>query len=984
MSSGKQTNFSFGEISSLQKYNSDNVSYQNAVEKAYNMHTRRTGGLSNRAGTKLEYVVAKLFDDNANGNPMPDGFDDFLGEGQAMPIRSFGLFSQFAGPFIVTIIRDPDNPTEYAIFGYREGAGDVNNELGGIVLTDPFDLERMQVHYFKGYYVFTPSVTIDSLSGDFVQQGSTGLFCLRELDLLSLVASSGLVYNRFTLFKKEIPTYEERVANNNIQLICRPRVDGTPPAYPVSYLVTAVTRDGIEFPIALNGTIEAVPGILSGADDGTFRYPITYGSTAIRNTLYIRFLSSVNVPEGVHENMVALKFYRSAQPLLENETNPLAKNFVYVGKVALEEGDAGNVAVSFNDYGAEDPSETPPIDSSLVNGLGYIDNVECAASYQQRMYYGARRVTDNILKSGAIVASEVGQGCQTYKPIISKNTGAFNFEVPIEDSSKVVSMISDRRLVALTKKDVFVIAGSGEQGIITPSQINPLRISSEGCSERIRAIKLGNLGLYINESHKKLMVINLGKDFQVSEGSYFSEHLITSSICQLVGREYSSGDLQIFMLRRDGKISIASLSTDGNLGFSEYELPNARIVSMFSVPRARKYDESFSEIDQIGSRKAVSDVIGLYVKRANVVTLEYLDDRIDEKERDTSFLDCSVGFGHKLSLEGSIGFMQIPIGNTCIDVSGGNPINAFAYFNLTAPDFSAGQPITLTSNKDLATRINDEVKFKLFYDSVDSYGKPVERSIVVHPNWSTLANPQAGVYTVAVYCNYDLPEEVQDIDSKNISDNQKKLRKSRWLGCLKNWNDSLNIFNNPKKINVLYLAAGGNSSWDYANELLVLEDGGHEIGAMAEGKVVSAPLETPPNGAMKIYSDGGSVTIDEFPYEVCNGFIGIPYESEVETLPIEPADNRTFTEAKKVINKVGLALYNTGQVWVGSASYPRQYSPTRTRSETDISLRDTLFSGHVAPHIDSRWTEEGRISIKNLSPAPFTLIAVYPKGLSGE
>jgi hypothetical protein len=974
MPSGKQLDFQYGEISPLQKFKSSIASYDSACELLYNFFVRRTGGISNRPGTLLEGIQTENFD-----NLMENGFDALLGEGAPIPIRSFHVHSDEAGDVIITVIRDPATTDEYQIFI----STDPGVVQGTIILEDPFELEKLDITYMKGYFVITPSTKGYRLGGTGLRVDRDIAMAVREDMAPDPLERAVITFDRDTALLTEV-----EFSTQMIGLDFKGHISGPVPNFPVTYLVTVLTRSGIETPYFILGTsvdsggevvnvvgIQQESGIVLKAN---IYHPVSEGDAFLDNTLLINFnaVPLQGIVAGVPAGVVALKIYRASEGIVEGETNSFNKNFIFVGKAAVEEGDGDSTPISFSDYGTEDPSDTAPVDRSMLDDLANIANVECGSVYQQRLFLGVKSSDDDntYLKSGSVMASKVGQGVMMHRNISVKNTGAFPFEVPIEESSRVVSMIAHTRLICLTERSATLVAGSGQQGIIVPGEVNPLNISNIGCSKRVRAKRVNNYGVYLNNSHNKLMSILFSNNgVSVEEASMLSEHLITPDVCQLEVIEESSGDSKIYLLKRDGTLVSVTIGSEGVFGFSRYEFPNAKVISIYRTKRVRQYDERQSDIG------FEYDSLGMYVQRNNFITREILDERIDSKESQSSFLDCSIAFGSRLTKDGSSGYKAIPIGSEELVAVADEP----RYINIEAADFSSGQPITIVSSYDLSTnKFNDDVAIQFFYMDGSE-----EKSIILKVDWdSSSFDGGSGTYSIECFCDEDIPEYLRDVSAQDLTSYEKAARQSRWLGALKQWTDALsNSVEDLSKLRILYCALDPSSLFDYTTDEIVLQDGSYPLGAVVDGRIISAPLDNEPLNEIKLESSSSVLSLDQFPDYVSFGYVGVPYESEVQTLPIEPSDSRTFTDSRKIVDKVGLALYNSYNPYVGGVDEDNsQLVATKTRNETDLSIRDKLFSGHVAPVINSRWTEEGRVSVKNLSPAPVTILSIYPKGISGE
>ena len=738
----------------------------------------------------------------------------------------------------------------------------------------------------------------------------------------------------------------------------------------VTYVITMVSEDGTEWPYwAPTTTMVDSDGRPTGIFADDLYVPYAWGDGYMTSQMKMTFTGGA--PPGLKQ----LKFYRA-------EGHAATGGFALVGSIRTTPDKDVYV---FVDYGIEgDISSGPPIDTSLM-GIDYAypeapfnigsdpapTAINCMANYQERAFLGAGRKADldqmveatRRAKAGDCMVSKLG-AFQFSRPLVIKNTEAFQFSVPLKDPYPVVGMLSEHRLTVMTERATYLIAGNGEQGIVTPMEVNPLKISDEGCSARVPPKSVGPMGVWINANHTKLMAVTYGGDGSVGvrELSRYSSHFIHPGIREMETLMTGNGDNQVFFLYKDGSMAMATISDDGTAGFSSIELPKgARALSLFSIRTARSLTG--------GPEEERFDTLGAIVEVRGVVMSILLSERVDS-EGEGVFADFAILFGAKLNRVGAKGYVQHQQG---IGSKWRPPEARPVYINLTASDWSPGSPIVLTCSEGLTTRDEDDISIRYFYDE-----DGLEKSIILRPDWST--EDASSDYTVTVYCDVEVPEALRDVEGQGLSAESSNLIRSRWLPASKRWD------RNPAPLRLLYLSLDEKSHFDYDNKGFAWSEGSYPVAVSGDGRVISSPGNPHFSGNnIELSHDGTSFELGEFPVECSWGYYGIPIESEMETLPIEPSDNRTLSDAKKIVNAVGLALHQSGNSFVGAIDAPiERMSATVQRNETDLTKRDKLFSGHTAPTIESRWTEEGRIRVKHVDPAPLNIMAIYPKGLSGD
>lgn len=962
MSSGKQTSFSYGEVAPIQKYKANEIYYANALEKLRNAFVRRTGGITNRQGT----VFAKDMEEIIPADILSEWDESLFAEGEAPPIRTFQIESESAGLVEVTLVLDVDPlpivpPAGY--FTYRVYISNKPSQSAGVIyLKDKRQILEVELLYFKGWFIFTPSyggrydgpgseIFAVGLRDSLISEWATSTVnVLTSIDYLSIFNAP---FNNFPL-----------VAVDGMS-----RATASPTLFTsVTYIVTAESTEGVEYQMdtlsTQNVDANGAPILPAAVND------LYYPSSEFTN--YFRIDFGVGGPE---PQLKRVNFYRAvgAGPDVSGHS------FSLVGRVIPRRSQQYGY---FSDNGISDPAISLPSDLSLmvnaalVTGQFALGSIKCAANYQERFFAGYLN-TGNIpeLKTGDIIATKIGS-LQLARPPIVRPTDAFSFSVPALEASDVVALLSDKRLIAFTKQATYLIAGGGEQGIITAQEINPLRIAQEGCSETVRPRMLGSIGVFLNHAHNKLMAVifNGEKGVQVAEISEFSSHLIDQSIIQMETLSSPLGDDYIFLLRSDGSVVAITLTSDGKTGFSVLSFRGGRVLSMYKARANRAVGRTVQDTDQ------VFETIAFYVVRNNFITLEYFDEKRDGADSPTMYADHALQFGGFLTRNGVRGYSHVyPDGGAWWNTGplwDGKIVNT-PYLNIELiTDWLAGSKVLLRFNRPLAGRVNDQIVVEYFYEEGGNL-----KAFYLYPDWNTEVDNtgSGGVYTVEATASHDIPEQLRDVQSQaNLTIGEKAALGSRWLIATDNWTDHIN------RLSYLYLSYKSDTIYDYNIQSYVDQDGSVELSVSAENVVMSSPLN--PEGInIKLTKVAGIYLLDSFPQPVSGGYIGIPYISSLETLPIEPPDNRTLTDDQIIINKVGLALHETGRPYIGMAGRKvEDMVALVTRSNTDISVKDKLFSGHLAPIISSEWTFEGRIGIINVDPAPMNVMAIYPKGLSAD
>lgn len=899
MASGKQLSFQYGEVSPSLRFRSDAVSYSEGLSKLKNMYVRKAGGVSNRAGFKFVMEAeSQLGIPEEAGNPAIKSFifwDTVVGDWRILEYRQTGATT--FGLYIRTGL-------DYS------GTATAVSGASSIISPEPY---KVKFTILKNHVLITPEFVKTGSSYNYLLEFGTSSVTTIGTGIFPTPAVSG-------------------------------RGSGAAPYLPVSYLLTATINDGTEvyvFNMSTTGydpatwnanTAPASPNVLYPHSSWSNNFRFTWGAIAQP------FLNNVRY----------FNLYRAAGAAgLNGSFFKLAGRQIYTSGLTID----------FHDYGSDSPSIVPPTDNSVYKDGLSLSSVEVAAYYQQRLIYVFKDNQLPISKSGDIFASKIGAPTQVLMPYIYSDTEAFQFSVPVTDGTSVIAMLPMERLIALTKRGVYVIRG-GEQGILTPTMVNPLLISEEGCSETVEPKMAGRRGYFLNNTHTKLMAIEFGDDGNLDVGdiSIVSDHLILQE--DFTQLEVIGGvEDTVYLLRRDGKMLQITCHAGGEHGFSLIET-DGYIESIYRGKALLPYVNRIIE-----NTNRYYDVLMMYVIRNDKRVLEQLELRNDEYKEGELFLDCSRFFGTRLSKNDINGYAQTRCDGLVF-------LNASCNLK-SSSGWSAGTTIKLRSDSNFLDFENpSEIRVRFFYEEDGE-------ELTLDFEWDGInAVPVVGdgIFTYEYSGTFDkaVPDSLQDVKAQSISTYEKQLRYTRWLPA----------YNKLRTGTVQgdYALPG---PWIGASESVT--DANAPVAVVADGKVISSPLDTSKD-PLYIENDGVDLSL-EFPEFYCYGYIGIPYESDMETLDIEATDARTLTDARKLLNAVGVAFQNTrgGYFGIESADVdnmspisPSSYSPFNNEADEDN------FNGHIKIPIPTQWSERGRIRIRQIDPLPMTVLAVYPKGIAGD
>jgi hypothetical protein len=942
MASGKQLSFENGEVAPSQHYKSNAITYAQGLRKLRNMFVRRDGGVSNRSGFRLwspspyQYDVTSLYN-----------------------VRKIRTFVYGGNEYTVVKKEDRNylyvNGSEISQFFY-EGA---NRSGGALVPPDPSVVRFVPT---KDGVFITPACTFTGCT--IISYGGSPA----DFDINTMSANVFIDGTRAYVVQKS-----EML---NLPYTGTKGFTGSAPFLPVSYLVTATMKDGREVHVHTDqstGFSTFTGGTAATNPSGN---SLCFPHSQLTSNLKIVFTAGTDISDVKFFNL-----YRASGQ------EGVGQSFF---KLAGRLNNAGGLTINFTDFGADDPSVTPPLDFTYFQSEAFVHArvpltlVDMAGFYQQRLMIMGEYLPN--LKTGEVVCSALGAPRQIAGPIISSNVGAFTFSVPISDGSAISGFLAMERALIMTGKGVYIVRG-GEQGVLTPSTVNPLKISDEGGTSAVEPTMSGSRGFWINAAKTKLMVAEFGADGNVAvgEASLISNHFLRQGIVQM--ESIGGGDNSCFLVTREGKLVRATVGESGVFGFSMYET-DGFVESIYrSVTSLTAPD---------GSGSISPEILYAYVIRNGVRFQERIEVREDRYRDQELFADCALWFGTTQVLDntspGTPGYIKQPHWSPWSEWNAYDPFGLL--INIEPPvagshTWSADETIKIRTNFDIADAFQDRTDFVIhfYYYEKDSSGEYVldengrrrqkslryviDMTVPGVATGETVAAPWAYTALTYEYQGYftsDVPADLQDVRGQyTVDEYGYHVGQTSWLPAfsylLAPVADDIAI--SPLK--ALYTAGK-------ASPLVVV----------GEGEILSSPLNPNRPDTISIEIVGSDYRLDFGDYYAW-GYVGLPYMSEMETLDIETGDNRTLTDAKKLINKVGFGVLELRGGFFGMPGKSLdQMEELVLREDGDITQQTQNKNGHIEVSIPAEWTEGGRVSIKNVDPVPMTILSVYPKGIAGD
>jgi hypothetical protein len=153
---------------------------------------------------------------------------------------------------------------------------------------------------------------------------------------------------------------------------------------------------------------------------------------------------------------------------------------------------------------------------------------------------------------------------------------------------------------------------------------------------------------------------------------------------------------------------------------------------------------------------------------------------------------------------------------------------------------------------------------------------------------------------------------------------------------------------------------------------------GEDVAVFADGFVVASPNNP---AYKKITVSGGSITLDDT-YSTIH--VGLPYLSDIETLGID-----SFSGEKKIITRLNAFIEKSRGFFAGSEN-PGDTTPTNHLTETKLRTTESydepieLKTEEVDLNIRGKYSDGGRVFIRNVDPLPLAVLSIEPGGFMAQ
>lgn len=982
MSTGKQLSFMSGEVSPEFQFNSQEVSYATGLKKLLNGFVRKEGGVSNRPG------FMQMFD-----NPL-DNASDVKVNGATGDVYDFPVKAQGLGP----------NITSYTFWNQIDKRWDIL-EIGKF---DPLNPDKVQYRYNFSDPADIAPLDI-AISNGLGPPSHTAEVIFAPIESLRIVAVEDSIvlfpyvwykvtatFNvnypiniSFNLKTKTWRTFGIQVEERALTATLSGSSNGQAPYLPVSYLTTMERADGYEYIIGSISTQDvdiATWNPNPGSPPSPSKAPY-YPHAQMHNLIK----QKVSDPVGyeVLKGGEVIRVYRSTWG------GDKEKKFYKLAAIATY--DTNTLDFSWQDYGEADPSITPPVEKDCVIQMfqtGFLmdesswsqslGQATVGAFHQQRLHAYCESVPEDSGEEGVstmvardafdtFLASKMNTPKQFTQPLVFSPTQAFSYNITDIKNVKKVAMLSMERLVIFTTEGVHVLRGAVGGGV-TPTEINPVQISSVGCHELVEPKMVGNKGYYLSSDCTRIMAIIWSEEGQckIFEASIFSSHLLEGE--DFIRMEaLSNKENSLLLLTTMGRLIHVTFNFETlSGGFSVFELKDGYIENIVALKTKNLHAQDAKAFEGLSFMK---DCLGAYVIRNGIRSFEMLTLREDVNTQMMVYMDSAVSFGSFNTFYS--GAKELSKATFPLRVNGSGPKvsidNTFynhrfvRYINIgnsSVTDYSAGQVLPVYADFSFAMDVPEETRLDFYYTDAKGNVRTLRGAI---ESFTPETDGTLFTYRYNVVFETDVPTSLRDVENLNISVEEKNYR----------WTNHSFAYNKVTQDVLREIYTRRPSHVPLGESLPVV--------VYADRWLVSSPLNPDYEGKLvyisyDVVTDTYSIDFngDFFAF----GFIGFPYESRIQTLPIETSDNRTLRTGKVIVNSVGMALNRTMGGFVGIPdTETKDMAPILSKYEDpyDFVQMPKPFSGYDDYSIPSEYNQ-GIVEFKHVDPTPFTLLAVYPKG----
>lgn len=167
------------------------------------------------------------------------------------------------------------------------------------------------------------------------------------------------------------------------------------------------------------------------------------------------------------------------------------------------------------------------------------------------------------------------------------------------------------------------------------------------------------------------------------------------------------------------------------------------------------------------------------------------------------------------------------------------------------------------------------------------------------------------------------------------------------------------------------LQATATSVWSVAVDTLAGLDHleGKTVSILADGNV--EPQQTVSSGGVTLRRAASVV------------HVGLPYETEIETLDIDQFPNESLRDKQKLVHSVGMVVERSRGIFAGESRDDLSAADTliewKQRQDEALGEPTALFTGALTIPITASWNSGGRVRVVQNDPLPLTILSLLPR-----
>lgn len=657
------------------------------------------------------------------------------------------------------------------------------------------------------------------------------------------------------------------------------------------------------------------------------------------------------------------------------------------------------------------PPDTSPFESLM--GAGYYPST--VGFIQQRRCFGAWN--NNPI------------GFAMSKPGNFSNFDAHTGAV-IPDDDPIFGSIAGNEINAiehLTELKFALILSAGAEiymqgngsGVVTPSAINA-SVQSQYGSSALQPIKAGDILIFTQSLGAAIR--DFAFDFAIdgyrgNDITIFSAHLFEGF--QLNDWCYQKvPDSIVWIVRSDGVLlSCTYVREQQVLAWARHDFADGLVENVCSVPENGEYavyasikrvinGETVRYIERISSR-LWPDTVNTPPVQNDPINASYLDAFLKYDGRNTSPITMTLSDGVGGIPAGDFIFTwtdQSGTHSATLTSAGGGSITSFlsVLMNTINSISTSGQSIVYFGSivDDKVFIRNSSYAFQFaFTNGLQLLGWPFvgmsgPLMSVTAPDYpltgfyqgETAYQQQLTITASAAFFNSGMVgNQIFFEDEEWIYSQGKKGNQVRCT--IQTYTDSMHVTVTPNEAVPAEFQNIAVAIWARAVQtisgLLHLE--GLAVSVWADRFVVGSPLNSQ---VTPIYTvSGGSITLDK-PYSVI--YVGLPMTQDLESLDLEAYFGETMLARRKRVSRLSVYLYNTRTFFCGGENPDTNENNTNDdplfqlyeekdgRSQATYDVAPELLTKQDYVIVPSRWTDSGRVFIRNVDPVPFSLLAMAP------